>query len=232
MSDVISFDTKELAKVKPTAEKINVPIFNLLPEGSPTLNEPLPDFDFSNPPVDPNQFASSLVETCIKNRGLGLSANQCGFPYRVFVAGAENEYVAYFNPKIISMSDNEDIGDEGCLSFPNLFLKVLRPRWVKIEYQDYKGEKHTGQFEGLTARILLHEIDHMNGITFNHRTKPLALKSGIDKRNKLMYRIERAAKAMQKAAKPASFGIDYTKGTSPQKPVSNKPAKKAAGRGA
>ena len=200
MSDMISFNTKELAKVVRKDEG-QILTYQLLPEGTPSLNEPLPEFDFSNPPVDPNAFASSLVETCIKNRGLGLSANQCGFPYRVFVAGAEENYVAYFNPKVISMSKEETLGDEGCLSFPNLFLKVYRPNTIEVEYQDFAGEKHTATFSGLTARIFMHELDHMNGITFNHRTKPLALKSGLDKRNKLMYRIERAAKVMEKAAK-------------------------------
>jgi peptide deformylase len=226
MSDEIILDTKELAKVQPS--KVDIPTFNLLPEGSPSLSESLPEFDFANPPTNPTAFASSLVETCIKNRGLGLSANQCGFPYRVFVAGAEDNYVAYFNPKVISMSQEETLGDEGCLSFPNLFLKVYRPNWVKIEYQDFNGEKHTEQFEGLTARVLLHEIDHMNGITFNHRTKPMALKSGLDKRDKLMYRIERAAKAMKKAT---AYNAEFNRVSSGQQVTSNKPARKSAGRG-
>jgi peptide deformylase len=200
-NDIISFNTKELAKVQPTARKVEVPVFDLLPEGSPSLSEPLPEFDFANPPVNPNTFASSLVETCIKHRGLGLSANQCGFPYRVFVAGAEENYVAYFNPKVTVQTEEETLADEGCLSFPNLFLKVYRPNMIGVEYQDFNGEKHTATFSGMTARVFMHELDHMNGITFNHRTKPMALKSGLDKRNKLMYRIERAAKAMEKAAK-------------------------------
>ena len=228
MSDEIILDTKELAKVKPAERKVEVPIFNLLPEGTPSLNEPLAEFDFTNPPVDPNVFASSLVETCIKNRGLGLSANQCGFPYRVFVAGAEDNYVAYFNPKIISSSQEESLADEGCLSFPNLFLKVYRPNHIGVEYQDFHGEKHSATFSGLTARIFLHELDHMNGITFVHRTKPMALKSGIDKRDKLMYRIERAAKAMSKAT---AYNAEFNRVSTGQQVKSNKPARKSAGRG-
>ena len=226
--DILVLNTEELAKVKPTATKVTVPIFNILAEGTPSLNEPLPEFDFSNPPVNPNQFASSLVETCIKANGLGLSANQCGFPYRVFVAGAGEEYVAYFNPKVISMSDKETIGLEGCLSFPNLFLNVLRPNWVKVEYQDYNGESHTTQFEGMTARIFLHEYDHMNGILFTNRTKPLALKSGIDKRNKLMHRLEKASKVIAKAK---AFDVNSKSGAVLPQVSSNKPARKSAGRG-
>lgn len=201
MSDVISFDTKELAKVKPTqtATKIStVPTYRLIPEDSEILRQELEEFDFNNRPMDPNLFASSLVETCIQNRGLGLSASQCGFKYKVFVAGAGDEYVAYFNPKILKVSDEEEIGPEGCLSFPHLYLSVYRPKWVEIEYQDFNGEKKSARLEGLTARVILHEYDHLIGVTFHSRAKPMALKSGLDKRNKMIYKLNRAQKKLNK----------------------------------
>lgn len=197
-NDLISFDTKELAKVK--TNEVKAPVFKLVPEGSPILNEPTITFDFDNPPVNPVEFASSLVETCIANRGLGLSANQCGFKYRVFVAGSGEDFVSYFNPIILSTGLDE-IGLEGCLSFPHLYLNVLRPKTVIVRYQDFNGEFHEHEFSGLTARVILHEYDHMDGITFNHRTKPLALKSGYEKRNKMMHRFEQASKKMSKMAK-------------------------------
>jgi len=230
MSDEIIINTGELAKVQPTVEEVKVPLFKLVPEDDTILSTRLPEFDFANPPVNPNEFASSLVETCKANRGLGLSANQCGFKYRVFVAGHGDNYVAYFNPKVISMSENEDIGPEGCLSFPHLFLNILRPRWVKVEYQDFNGETHQVQFEGLTARVFLHEYDHMEGITFKHRAKPLALKSGVEKRNKLFHKMEQAQKQLSKMAKKTDFARDLTRGTAPQV-IMNKPAAKSAGRG-
>ena len=194
-NDVLSFDTKELAKVT------NIPTFTLVPETDQVLFEPLPVFDFDNPPVDPNEFASSLVETCIKNRGLGLSANQCGFKHRVFVAGAENNYVAYFNPKVLNISDETEIGPEGCLSFPHLYLNVIRPKKIDIEYQDFTGKKHTAHFEGLTARVFLHEYDHMEGVVFTSKTKPMALKMGKEKRAKLFQKLEKAQKQLSKMAK-------------------------------
>lgn len=198
MSEVISINTDELAKVKPAESAPKVPTYFLVSEDDPILRQKLEDFDFNNPPIDPNSFASSLVETCILNRGLGLSANQCGFKYRVFVAGAGDEYVAYFNPNIIDVSDEFEIGPEGCLSFPHLYLNVYRRKWVEIEYQDYTGEKKTVKLEGLSARVILHEYDHMEGITFHTRAKPMALKSGIDKRNKLYYKMDRAKKKLNK----------------------------------
>ena len=202
MSDeIISINTSESAKVKPTATKITVPVFKLVPENSPILFEPIEEFNFEDPPVNPNEFASSLVETCKANKGLGLSANQCGFKYRVFVVGYENDYVAYFNPKITWQSDVQAHADEGCLSYPNLFLKITRPHEIEIEYQDFNGEKRTSKFSGLTARCILHEFDHMNGVVFTTRAKPLSLKSGLDKRNKLMRKYEKYAKALQKQVK-------------------------------
>ena len=148
------------------------------------MHEALPEFDFKNPPVDPNAFASSLVETCKKFNGLGLSANQCGFEYRVFVIGSGDNYIACFNPKLIS-TEGESHLPEGCLSFPLLELKITRPAVVEVEYQDIAGEVHTAKFAGLTARCFLHELDHMNGLVYTSRVKPLAFQSGMKKLEKL-----------------------------------------------
>lgn len=201
MSDEIILNTEELAKVKPTATKIDIPTFDLVPENDTILFKTCEEWDFTNPPTDAIAFASSLVETCKVNRGLGLSANQCGFPWKVFVAGYGDDYVAYFNPKVLSTSADEEIGPEGCLSFPHLFLNVIRPKSVLIEYQDYTGKKHTAELQGLTARVVLHEYDHMEGKTFHLRAKPLALKSGMAKRDKLFHKMEKAQKQLSKMAK-------------------------------
>ena len=69
MSEIISFNTEEIAK-NPTAPTQSIPIFDLVNEDSPILREVLPEFDFGNPPVNANQFASSLVETCRQHKGL------------------------------------------------------------------------------------------------------------------------------------------------------------------
>ena len=101
MSDMITFDTEaSVADVKKmTATKVKT--FALVPENDPILKEVLPEFDFTNPPVNANEFASTLVDTCKELDGYGLSANQCGFRHRVFVVGAGDDYVAFFNPKIL-----------------------------------------------------------------------------------------------------------------------------------
>ena len=181
--DIILYDTGEVSRLT-KVEKQTIKTFDLVPPGSKVLHTKLNEFDFTNPPTDPNELASTLVETCKKNNGLGLSANQCGLPYRVFVMGANEDFISCFNPKIIA-TEGEAHMAEGCLSFPLLELRVTRPKKITVEYQDWNGEKHTTSFDGLTARIFLHELDHMDGIVYTSRVKPLALQSGIKKLEKI-----------------------------------------------
>jgi len=194
MSDMITFDTEvSLNDVKKmTATKVKT--FALVPETDPILKEVLPEFDFSNPSVNANEFASTLVDTCKELDGYGLTASQCGFRHRVFVVGAGDNYVAFFNPKIVETKGEVHMA-EACLSFPLLGLHITRPAEVVIEYQDFNGEKHTEHFIGMTARCILHELDHLNGIVYTMKAKPLALQSGIKKRDKLMKMVNKIGQA-------------------------------------
>jgi peptide deformylase len=187
MSDeIIKIDTGVQAQTGLPAPKV----FRLVHETSPNLKIPLDEFDFSNPPVNPNEFASTLVETCKLHKGYGLSANQCGFPYRVFVMGADDNFVAFFNPKITRYSEETKHMVEGCLSFPFLGLSITRPSEIEVEYQDFNGETRTSRFTGISARCFQHELDHMNGIVYTERSKPLALQQGLKKRTKLLKKLK------------------------------------------
>jgi peptide deformylase len=177
--DIILYDTKEAAKVE-----INIPTFELVPADWPGLYNRLPEFDFNDTNERPNELASTLVETCKKHNGLGLSANQCGIPKRVFVMGTDDEYVAFFNPKVIK-SEGESHLEEGCLSWPLLNLRITRPKKIWVEYQDFTGAKKEAIFDGISARCFLHELDHMNGIMYTSRVKPLALQFGLKKLEKI-----------------------------------------------
>jgi peptide deformylase len=189
MSDIITFNTEDAVK-SPEPIKQQVNIFKLVPETDLILSEVMPEFDFSNPPVNPSLFASTLVESCKYYRGYGLSANQCGFRYRVFVMGTNDDYVAFFNPEIINLSKEENHMIEGCLSFPLLGLRITRPSEIGVRYQDYTGEWKGATFSGISARCFQHELDHMNGIVYTSKTKPMALQSGLQKRNKLMKKMK------------------------------------------
>jgi len=177
--EVMLYDTE-----KASEQPKQIKTFELIPPNWPPMSMVLPEFNFEKPPVDPDSFASSLVETCIKNNALGLSANQCGYPYRVFVMGAGENFIACFNPKIIS-SEGEAHLSEGCATFPLLEFKITRAKSVTVEYQDWQGTVHQQTFTGLTARIFQHELDHMNGMLYTDRVKPLALQAGVKRLEKL-----------------------------------------------
>ena len=191
---MITFDTSEALKPVVTGSSSFVKTYDLVPEDDSILTEPISEFNFNNPPINPNKFASTLVETCKKHNGYGLSANQCGFKHRVFVVGTANNYVAFFNPKIVETKGEVHMA-EACLSFPMLAIHITRPAEVVIEYQDYNGEKHTEHFIGMTARCILHELDHLNGIVYTTKAKPLALQNGIKRRNKLMKMVKKIGQA-------------------------------------
>lgn len=159
-------------------------VLELAPSDHPLLRTALEEFDFSNPPIHPAELANGLIQAMIDHKGLGLSANQCGLPYRVFVMHSSPTKVC-FNPRVVTVSQEDILLDEGCLTFPNLFVKVKRPQRIKVRYQDVSGETHTETFTGMTARIFLHELDHMNGKTFKQRANPAHLERALREQKQL-----------------------------------------------
>jgi peptide deformylase len=143
-------------------------ILPLIPENDVILRTPCQEFDFDNPPTEPNQLAIDLAETMISKNGLGLAAPQVGIPYRVF-AMTGNPIKVCFNPRIVDQTSDEVLLEEGCLSYPGLVCKVKRPSMVKIRYTMPNGETVTERFIGMTARVILHEMDHLDGILFFNR---------------------------------------------------------------
>ena len=137
----------------------------LVPSNDKILKTRMDNFDFNNPPVDPVGLARTLAEEMIKYSGIGLSANQIGLPYRVFVMTG-TPIIACFNPIIVDKSYEMIYLDEGCLSFSGLYIKIKRPRSIRLRYTQPNGNVVTEKFDDLTARIAQHEISHLNGITF------------------------------------------------------------------
>lgn len=164
-------------------------LYQLVTPDHPLLSQQLEPFDFSNPPIDPIQFAKDLYETMLHNKGLGLAANQVGMPYRVFAIAAAQGIVAY-NPKIVDQTTAEVFLEEGCLTFPSLFMKVKRPGAIKVRYTEPNGNVVTNKFTGMTARVFLHELDHLNGIKFTQR----ANKIHLDRALRLQKQIQRQQK--------------------------------------
>ena len=124
------------------------------------------------------EIKDNLIETMEHYNGIGLSANQCGVMERVFVMYSDVKkkgIIACFNPKIVSESDEEVFMDEGCLTFPGLWLKVKRPDGIEVTYEDENGEKQERAMFGLECRIFQHEYDHMEGINFTKKVSKLRL---------------------------------------------------------
>jgi peptide deformylase len=152
----------------------------------PMLSTKLENFDFSNPPTDPIQLAYDLVETMKQEKGMGLSANQCGLQYRVFCMES-NPVLICFNPRVVDVSSEEVELDEGCLSFNNLWLKIKRPKHIKVRYTEPNGNVVTKKFTGMTARCFLHEMDHMEGIKFIERVGKVQLEMAKKRQKKIQH---------------------------------------------
>ena len=137
------------------------------------LTTPPPPFDFEHGGgVTPKALADGLFKKMLDMGGAGLAANQLGLPYRVFVFGREGEQYNIFNPQVIGVSSETTLMQEGCLSFPGFFLTIRRPTEVAAQYQTETGETVVAKFQGIGARIFLHEYDHMEGVTFlNYASK-------------------------------------------------------------
>jgi len=125
-------------------------------------------FDFKNPPFDPIKFAYTLTEAMLEHHGLGLAANQINTPYRVLAMRTDPITVMY-NPKITEQSKQMELGEESCLSLPGLIVKIKRHEIIKVEYFEPNGNSKTQIYSGMTARIVQHEVDHLNGILFYKR---------------------------------------------------------------
>lgn len=140
----------------------------------PLLTTKLEQFDFENPPVNPQELGDHLIEVMDQHNGIGLSANQLGLPYRVFVLRTEPRLVC-FNPVITFESEEQSVLEEGCLTFPSLYVKIRRSEWIRTKFMDVNGELQTEKFGGITARCFQHELDHLNGIVYLSRASNLNL---------------------------------------------------------
>jgi len=123
--------------------------------------------------ADLRAFAEAMIETMFREQGIGLAGPQVGVRKRVIVAlrmrdpeDAEAQPVALVNPKVTNRSQETWIFEEGCLSLPGIRGEVMRAERATVRYQDLEGEAQELEAEGMFARILLHEIDHLDGRLF------------------------------------------------------------------
>ena len=152
---------------------------------------------------DRKELSDKMFEAMKKYGGIGLSANQIGLPFNMFVMGdhpnlEKGMKLTCFNPMIISKSEEEVVMEEGCLTFPFLFLKITRPRKVVVKYTDENNELKEGQLDGMMSRVWQHEYEHMLGRTFTEHASKLKLDRAYKKAEKLMDKVQKE-KALTKS---------------------------------
>ena len=153
------------------------------------LNKKLPEFDFNNPIMDPKELEEQMVILMAESNGLGLAASQVGVASRVFVMNPQQLNGVYtpfalFNPEIIAVDTEEELSEEGCLSFPDLFIKIKRSTHVVAEFFDRDNNKCIIRFDGIDARCFLHELDHLNGVCFIEKVSKLKIDLALKKQRK------------------------------------------------
>lgn len=161
----------------------------LVVDPDPILKQVAEEWNFEKD-TNAAEVESEMIQIMKTFYGRGLAGNQVGLLKRVFTIQLEHhpdkaEPFAMFNPKVVAI-DNESIEDfeEGCLSFPNLWLQVKRPRAITSEYFDKDGNKCIIQLTGIDARCFLHELDHLNGVVFTDKVSQLKLALARKKQRK------------------------------------------------
>lgn len=138
------------------------------------------------------QTEQDMIRLMKLSNGIGLAAQQVGLLKRVFVMRTQDgREFGVFNPVIIEVNNEKELGEEGCLSFPDVWLKVERSKSLIAKYLDNMGQERIIQLEGLDARCFLHELDHLDGICFTDGLSPLKLAMAIKKQRKLNGRTKR-----------------------------------------
>ncbi|MDH4460182.1 MAG: peptide deformylase [Flectobacillus sp.] len=157
-------------------------IYPIVPYGDPVLRKVATDIEKDS--IDVKQLAEDMFETMYAASGVGLAAPQIGMPIRMFVVDGrpfnegedlderdkdpslENFKKVFINAEILEEDGDEWAFEEGCLSIPGIRADVFRPEFLTIRYFDTDWVEHTEEYEGLAARIIQHEYDHIDGILF------------------------------------------------------------------
>ncbi len=137
--------------------------------------------------ADLRKIVAEMFDLMYANRGIGLAANQVDLPYRLLVfnvtgdPAVRDEAFVFINPVITERKGSAE-DQEGCLSFPEIYAPVIRSEKIKVNAYALNGEELTYEFDGLYARVVQHENDHLDGILFVDRVSPanrLAIKDDL-----------------------------------------------------
>jgi peptide deformylase len=155
----------------------------ILTLGNELLREKaVPVANIKNGPLNWKEIAQEMLEALKVGKGVGLAGPQIGLMYQVFVTSIEGDAPRVFiNPSIIETSQETAKYEEGCLSIPGVWADVIRPKTVKVQAWDEKGRPFTLETDGILARVILHEHDHLEGVLFIDRLSEPKRKKILDK---------------------------------------------------
>jgi len=177
-----------------TPKLVEIMIYTLLDATHPLVHTALPEITADSEPESRKTLLEDMVETMKHYGGIGLSANQVGLPVRMFIFGDTKNYIPCFNPRIIEKSEDKVAIEEGCLTYPGLFVKIFRSEEITVTFEDENSDLHKETFNGLASRIFQHEMDHMDGVDF----RSLAGRIALDVAERKLKRGLRKLKELQK----------------------------------
>ena len=153
---------------------------------APFTDDMLKEHDFK----DRKELSDCMFKSMLRYGGIGLSANQVGLPFNMFVLGdhlqLENGLkMTCFNPMIVSTSEETVLMKEGCLTYPFLFLSIVRPRKCVVKYTDENGDLKEGNLDGMMSRIFQQEYEHMLGRNFTEHASKMKLDMAEKKAKKM-----------------------------------------------
>ncbi len=127
---------------------------------------------------DKEKFEHDMINVMLHEKGLGLAANQIGITKRFFAIGNSSfdtfkNHAIIWNPQVINFSEEKIIDVEGCLSFKDIFVKVERPKIIEVQYETTQGKTRFAKLDGMESKCFQHELDHLDGITFNKRVSKI-----------------------------------------------------------
>ena len=127
---------------------------------------------------DIEKFENDFVDLMLQEKGMGLAANQIGITKRFFAIGHESfdtfkKHAIIWNPRVLKFSTDKAVDVEGCLSFKGIWLQIERPKQIEVQYETTQGKTEYAKLDGMESKCFQHELDHLNGITFNKRVSKL-----------------------------------------------------------
>jgi len=130
------------------------------------LRQKCENFDFKNLKFDPINFAQEMIKFMYEHNGIGLAANQIGFNVNVFCMRGSPENFVCYNPRIVDHGEEVVTLEEGCLTYPYLIIPLKRYKSIKVRFNTPNGDILTKKFSDMTARVVQHEMMHLNGQLF------------------------------------------------------------------